>query len=133
MKRALLVAIALTLGACAAASDDAPETLELADSTTTSPTDPPKLGPPYPIVLAHGFFGFEDFAGAGFLTYYYDVKEHLAQQGETQVFTPAVDPFNHSRSTTPRTACQNSLWGTRFPTPKATAPFFPGTPGPARS
>jgi triacylglycerol lipase len=66
------------------------------NSTSTGPTDPPKLGPPYPIVLAHGFFGFEDFAGAGFLTYYYGVKEHLAQQGETQVFTPAVDPFNSS-------------------------------------
>ena len=25
-------------------------------------------GPPYPIVLCHGFFGFNDFAGAGFLT-----------------------------------------------------------------
>ncbi len=55
-----------------------------------------KLGPPYPIVLSHGFFGFEDFAGAGFLTYFYGVKEHLASQGEELVFTPAVDPFNSS-------------------------------------
>lgn len=55
-----------------------------------------KLGPPYPIVLSHGFFGFEDFAGAGFLTYFFEVKEHLASQGETLVFTPAVDPFNSS-------------------------------------
>lgn len=55
-----------------------------------------KLGPPYPIVLAHGFFGFEDFAGAGFLTYFYDVKDHLQAKGETLVFTPAVDPFNSS-------------------------------------
>lgn len=52
-------------------------------------------GPPYPVVLAHGFFGFNDFAGAGFLTYFYGVKDYLAQQGET-VFTPAVDPFNDS-------------------------------------
>jgi hypothetical protein len=44
MKRALLVAIALILGACAAASDDdAPETLALADSTTTSPTNSAEL------------------------------------------------------------------------------------------
>ena len=55
-----------------------------------------KLGPPYPIILSHGFFGFEDFAGAGFLTYFYGVKDHLASQGEDLVFTPAVDPFNTS-------------------------------------
>lgn len=55
-----------------------------------------KLGPPYPIVLAHGFFGFEDFAGAGFLTYFYGVKEYLQGHGEPLVFTPAVDPFNTS-------------------------------------
>jgi triacylglycerol lipase len=54
------------------------------------------LGPPYPIVLSHGFFGFEDFAGAGFLSYYYGVKDHLAEAGEADVFTPAVDPFNDS-------------------------------------
>lgn len=57
---------------------------------------PPKLGPPYPIVLAHGFFGFEDFAGVDFVTYFYGVKDHLASKGETLVFTPAVDPFNMS-------------------------------------
>lgn len=55
-----------------------------------------KLGPPYPIVLSHGFFGFEDFAGAGFISYYYGVRDHLAENGETLVFTPAVDPFNDS-------------------------------------
>ena len=54
------------------------------------------LGPPYPIVLAHGFFGFEDFAGIGFISYFYDVKDHLKTQGEPEVFTPAVDPFNNS-------------------------------------
>jgi triacylglycerol lipase len=53
-------------------------------------------GAPYPIVLAHGFFGFNDFAGAGFLTYFYGVKDDLAAHGETMVFTPAVDPFNDS-------------------------------------
>lgn len=54
------------------------------------------LGPPYPVVLAHGFFGFEDFAGVSFITYFYGVKDHLAARGETLVFTPAVDPFNDS-------------------------------------
>lgn len=55
-----------------------------------------KLGPPYPVVLAHGFFGFEKFAGLDAITYFYKVKEHLASKGETLVFTPAVDPFNDS-------------------------------------
>jgi triacylglycerol lipase len=54
------------------------------------------LGPPYPIVLAHGFFGFDDFAGAGFFNYYFEVKEFLANRGEVLVFTPEVDPFNTS-------------------------------------
>jgi triacylglycerol lipase len=53
------------------------------------------LGPPYPVVLCHGFFGFEEFAGLDFVTYYFGVKEDLAMQGEL-VFTPAVDPFNDS-------------------------------------
>lgn len=52
-------------------------------------------GPPYPIVFAHGFFGFEEFAGLDFETYFFGVKEHLATQGEI-VLTPAVDPFNDS-------------------------------------
>jgi triacylglycerol lipase len=54
-----------------------------------------KLGPPYPIVLAHGFFGFEEFAGADFATYFYEVKGTLTAEGEL-VYTPAVDPFNSS-------------------------------------
>ncbi|KYF75406.1 lipase [Sorangium cellulosum] len=54
-----------------------------------------KLGPPYPIVLAHGFFGFEDFAGAGYVSYFYNLKQTLAEGGEA-VYTPSVDPFNSS-------------------------------------
>jgi triacylglycerol lipase len=56
---------------------------------------PVKKGPPYPIVLAHGFFGFDDFAGQNFISYFYGVKDQLAKEGET-VYTPAVDPFNDS-------------------------------------
>lgn len=52
------------------------------------------LGPPYPIVLAHGFFGFEELGGS-FVTYFYGVKDDLAAMGE-RVHTPAVDPFNDS-------------------------------------
>jgi triacylglycerol lipase len=55
------------------------------------------LGPPYPIVLAHGFFGFEELGGS-FLTYFYGVKDDLAAAGETNVHTPAVDPFNDSET-----------------------------------
>lgn len=55
----------------------------------------PSTGP-YPIVFAHGFFGFNDFAGAGFLTYFYGVKDDLEAHGETMIYTPAVDPFNDS-------------------------------------
>lgn len=53
---------------------------------------------PYPIVLSHGFFGFESL-GVGewdITDYFYGVPEHLASLGETEVFTPAVDPFNDS-------------------------------------
>ena len=57
---------------------------------------PVGLGPPYPIVLAHGFFGFDDFAGVDFINYFYGVREDLAFDGELLVFTPAVDPFNSS-------------------------------------
>lgn len=63
-------------------------------ATTGTGTTEPDQGP-YPFVLAHGFFGFNDFAGLGFETYFYKVKDHLAAQGEI-VDTPAVDPFNSS-------------------------------------
>lgn len=51
--------------------------------------------PPYPIILAHGFFGFESFAGIDAVTYFFGVRDDLAQIGE-HVYTPAVDPFNDS-------------------------------------
>jgi triacylglycerol lipase len=62
----------------------------------TSTTGAPALGPPYPIVLAHGFFGFETFAGIDFVTYFYGVADRLAGEGEPWVFTPAVNPFDDS-------------------------------------
>ncbi len=68
----------------------------LVEAGTDAEDAPAKLGPPYPIVLAHGFFGFDKFAGLDFATYFYQVKDYLAQNGETQVYTPAVDPFNDS-------------------------------------
>ncbi|MFN2166112.1 MAG: esterase/lipase family protein, partial [Anaerolineae bacterium] len=49
-----------------------------------------RLGPPYPIVLAHGFFGFEQI---GPLEYFYKVPDALRAAGH-QVFVTSVDPFN---------------------------------------
>jgi triacylglycerol lipase len=63
---------------------------------TSSSTTEPKLGPPYPVVLCHGFFGFDKLAGVDALPYFYNVPERLAEDGEQLVFTPAVDPFNSS-------------------------------------
>jgi triacylglycerol lipase len=65
-------------------------------SPSPSPSATPRLGPPYPIVLAHGFFGFDDFAGIDFVDYFYGVHVHLAARGERHVFAPPVDPFNDS-------------------------------------
>lgn len=75
------------------ASVDPPDGEALADVATQ---DAAGAGPPYPIVLAHGFFGFEAFAGLKFASYFYGVRDDLAKNGEAQVFTPAVDPFNSS-------------------------------------
>lgn len=66
------------------------------DVSEPLPDAGPRLGAPYPIILAHGFFGFEDFAGIDFIGYFFGVREHLEGAGEALVFTPAVDPFNNS-------------------------------------
>lgn len=63
----------------------------------SDPADAPELlGAPYPIVLAHGFFGFEELGGSERATYFYRVRETLLEAGEAEVFTPEVDPFNSS-------------------------------------
>ncbi len=76
-----------------AGSDAGPDVVEAGEAEAEAPA---KLGPPYPVVLAHGFFGFQDFAGLKFETYFYQVKDDLAAHGEPNVYTPAVDPFNDS-------------------------------------
>jgi triacylglycerol lipase len=83
----LMAAAALGVPGCAADGEEEA-------STSQAATDPSVA--PYPIVLAHGFFGFKDFAGIDFINYYQGVVEHLAKDGETRVFTPTVDPFNDS-------------------------------------
>ncbi|MEM6291945.1 MAG: alpha/beta fold hydrolase [Myxococcota bacterium] len=69
---------------------------ETTAATSTGSSSGERATGPYPVVLAHGFFGFEDFAGAGFVDYFWNVREDLAEIGETEVFTPPVDPFNDS-------------------------------------
>lgn len=60
------------------------------DATAGDGDAVPLSGPPYPIVLAHGFFGFEKM---GPLDYYWKVKPALEADGHVVIVT-AVDPFN---------------------------------------
>jgi len=55
-----------------------------------APEASPGSGPPYPIVLAHGFFGFKEI---GPLEYFHKVREALEADGHVVIVT-AVDPFN---------------------------------------
>ncbi|MFW6369107.1 MAG: esterase/lipase family protein [Myxococcota bacterium] len=70
------------------------ESCDPEQSPDCEPTAP--LGPPYPVVLAHGFFGFDSFAGIDFITYFYRVLDYLAEAGEHDIFITTVDPFNDS-------------------------------------
>ena len=103
--------LALLVSACSGATSEPPDAaiadggrdarvVRLPDTgpARDSAAPPDRLGPPYPVVLAHGFFGFEDFAGVDFVTYFYGVRDDLAANGEALVFTPAVDPFNSSEA-----------------------------------
>lgn len=84
------------------ANDGDDASTQTTGSASTGEADEPgttgaaQLGPPYPIVLAHGFFGFDELADLDFATYFYEVPEALADAGETNVFVTAVDPFNDS-------------------------------------
>lgn len=51
-----------------------------------------RLGPPYPIILVHGFSGFSD---AGPVGYFFEVKDALEELGN-DVTAPALPPFNSS-------------------------------------
>jgi triacylglycerol lipase len=95
------IALSLLIGCATAPAEDRDRILDARtitgdDTSVDDAAGQNKKGPPYPIVLAHGFFGFEDFAGAGFINYFYGVKTHLGNLGEKSVYTPAVDPFNSS-------------------------------------
>lgn len=53
-------------------------------------TDP---GPPYPLVLVHGFSGWKDIQ-ALHISYFYGVADALRDDGETEVFETQVDPYH---------------------------------------
>ncbi len=65
------------------------------DDTGTASTGEPLLGAPYPILLAHGFFGFEHLANLDFVPYWHGVPERLESLGHL-VCVGEVDPFNDS-------------------------------------
>ncbi len=99
--RSILLASLLT-AACGTETIVATQTTQAALDAGTPPpavdagAPTPKKGAPYPIVLCHGFFGFEEFAGIDYVKYFFGVKEELSKNGEVFVFTPTVDPFNDS-------------------------------------
>jgi len=51
----------------------------------------PRRGPPYPIILVHGFSGFNRL---GPLEYFFRVIDALQLDGEDEVFAPALPPYN---------------------------------------
>jgi triacylglycerol lipase len=63
-------------------------------STPDAGHDPELLGPPYPIILAHGFFGFDNLLGV--VDYWWNIPATFEQAGEQLVFVTTVDPFNDS-------------------------------------
>ena len=65
---------------------------ELSHDITDLQPDSPGTGPPYPLVLAHGFFGWSKI---GPLEYFYKVEAALQAKGHV-VHVTSVDPFNTS-------------------------------------
>jgi triacylglycerol lipase len=63
----------------------------LPDATISTDADAPvRKGPPYPIVLVHGFFGFDRI---GPLDYFWKVQPVLESEGH-KVAVASLDPFN---------------------------------------
>lgn len=108
----LLFASAVTLVGCGsdAAVDDAtvvdqapapsPSSSTSAPSESTpspsAPSDPAKLGAPYPIVLLHGMSGFGTLeVGPVAVTYFNGVVEDLTKSGES-VFVTLAPPYDTS-------------------------------------
>jgi triacylglycerol lipase len=85
-------------GATAADADGSDGHETDAGSSGPNPSTPDagqeRLGPPYPIILAHGFFGFDTLFGL--VDYWWQIPETLEAAGETHIFVTTVDPFNGS-------------------------------------
>lgn len=65
------------------------------DATDTG--DAARLGgPPYPIVLVHGMFGFEHLADQESAPYWFEIPAALEEAGEDEVYVTEVDPLNDS-------------------------------------
>ncbi len=62
-------------------------------TTLPTPPAPAPLGAPYPIVLAHGMMGTDQFVDL--VDYWYRIPEHLADHGEL-VYVAEVDPLADS-------------------------------------
>lgn len=83
------------LGACDAAHGVAGVDGQAAPPVDSAPSPPPvdaAIGGPYPIVLAHGLFGF---ANIGPLDYWYGIPPVLEAQGRN-VYVSVVDPVQTS-------------------------------------
>ncbi len=94
--RAISLCVCALLAGCSFGSSgstgSAGDAAEAPDATApTVPADAADTGP-YPIVLAHGMFGFDHI---GPLEYYYGVADELTGRGR-QVFAPRVDPIQPS-------------------------------------
>jgi triacylglycerol lipase len=112
MRRASLF-VALLLAACGSDPDPAAESPGLdagkvtptpSATTTATPVvdasvdaEPPRRGPPYPIVLLHGMAGFKKLTvGPIGIEYWSGVLPALAKKGETEVFITEASPYASS-------------------------------------
>lgn len=98
MTRYILL-LAIAVGGCSSNTSVGPRDGGALDATDAGAADvvgdvlpdgPPGAGPPYPIVLLHGFFGWEKI---GPLDYFWKVREGLEDDGHVVAIT-RVDPFN---------------------------------------
>lgn len=74
-----------------AASDAALVEDAAADDAAREDAGVPRRGPPWPVLLVHGFSGFNRL---GPLEYYFRVIDTLADEGEREIFAPALPPYN---------------------------------------
>ncbi len=88
MRLRLLLLLATLLGACA---EPSVPPVEPPDDDPVDPADPDPSGPPYPVVLAHGMFGQENYLGI--LAYWSTIPDALAAAGH-DVYITEVDPLN---------------------------------------